>query len=82
VNLIMACVPEGTRRFYLPSRVQPSDYKRPGPEETVIPDVLRGLSRSALKLDSCKNAAACRHSNDPFHDPTHEKKSHLQLPTG
>jgi hypothetical protein len=41
--LIMARVPEGTRRFHLPSpRVQPSGRNKPGSRETVIPGVPPG----------------------------------------
>jgi hypothetical protein len=56
----MARVPEGTRRFRLPSpRVQDSGRNGPRPGETAIPDVPPSLSWGALKPGSCNDTVGC-----------------------
>jgi hypothetical protein len=79
VRLVMARVPEGTRRFRLPSpRVQTSEERAKLHNNGHFGRSSRACPGGALKTGSCNNADDLQ-PNGPFCFSVHAKKSHGPL---
>jgi hypothetical protein len=78
----MALVPEGTRRFRLPSpHVQPSGDNGPTSRETFIPDAPPGPLPECFKIRSVKERSGLQATKQPVPSQPMQKKGPLEMPS-